>query len=60
MTEKDLYLRYRKFCIVDFPTVPEDLRPGLYKDLLKYERGLVFGDAIGLVTEFEFSFEVED
>lgn len=40
--------------------VPEEERGPYYRDLLPLERGLVFGDAIGLVEEFEFKFKVLD
>ena len=40
--------------------VPEEERGPYYRDLLPLERGLVFGDAIGLVEGFEFKFKVLD
>jgi hypothetical protein len=58
MTEEDAYLHYRKFSAVEFPETPPSEWKKLYHDLLPFERGLVFGDAIGEVVEFEFKPEV--
>ncbi len=45
---------------MDLGVVPEEERGPYYRDLLPLERGLVFGDAIGLVEEFPFRFQVRD
>lgn len=54
LPEDELYLRYQKFSVVEFPEAPDHLWKGYFADLLQFERGLVFGDAIGEVTDFEF------
>ena len=60
MLEEDAYRRYLKFKNVTFGESPQDLWKGFYQSLLPIERGLVYGDAIGEVTEFLFRFEVTD
>lgn len=54
------YLRYRQFKGLDLGVIPSGERGPYYRDMLPLERGLVFGDAIGLVPEFPFRFSVLD
>jgi hypothetical protein len=60
MLERDAYIRYTRFKNVSFGELPVELHREAYGDLLRFERGLVYGDAIGEVKEFEFRFEVAD
>lgn len=60
MTERDAYIRYMRFKNVSFGELPESHHAQAFQDLLKFERGLVYGDAIGEVVEFEFAFELSD
>ena len=60
MTEEDAYRRYLKFKDVTFGEAPEHMWKECYQSLLPLERGLVYGDAIGEVAEFEFRFDVTD
>lgn len=56
----ELYSRYKKLSNVSMPMVPPELQPPYLRDLVQVEEGLVYGDAIGLVDEFPFKFEVTD
>jgi hypothetical protein len=60
MTAKDAYIRYMRFKDVSFGALPPEHHLQAYQDLLVFERGLVYGDAIGEVVEFEFGFEIFD
>ena len=60
MREEEAYLRYLKFKEVELPAVPENQWHLYYRDLLRYERCLVWGDSIGLVPEYPFEFQVTD
>ena len=60
MQDGDLYDRYLRFKNVTFGEMPQEEWKQCFAELLPMERGLVFGDAIGRVDEFEFTFEVRD
>ncbi len=52
------YLRYRKFAKLNLGVAPEADQPYFLQELLPLERGLVFGDAIGLADRYPFTFKV--
>jgi hypothetical protein len=55
-----LYLRYQRFSKVKFGLIDKSEHYKYLRDLLEFEEGLVFGDAIGHVPEFPFKFTVRD
>jgi hypothetical protein len=40
--------------------IPKEEQARFLKDLIPIEKGLVYGNAIGEVSEFPFTFEVHD
>ncbi len=58
MPEDAAYQRYLLFKDASFGDAPTDIWAKCYQSLVPLERGLVYRDAIGEVTEFEYVFEV--
>ena len=56
LSEQRNYVRYKQFKGLDLGVIPPEQRGRYYHDLLPYERGLVYGDAIGRVDKYEFDF----
>ena len=60
MGEDELYLQYRRFKDINTGGANDQLVRSMFQDMLQIEGALVFGDAIGEVQDFEFSFKVTD
>ena len=61
MTDFDANLRCKNFMGMEFPTATKQEWPWLIKDLLPFEEWLVVkGGMLGYVSEYPFSFEVND
>jgi hypothetical protein len=59
-TLQALHMRYQRFHKVKFGLGSEEEKLQWLKELIPLERGLVYGDAIGRVEEFPFTFAVHD
>ena len=59
-TEDDLYIRYLKLHDKTFPAVPAAAWPLLYQCITQLEDCFIMGEAMGVVHEHPFMFEVVD
>ena len=57
---QELHMRYQRFHKIKFGLIPPEEYVRYFRELIPIEQGLVYGDAIGSVTEFPFMFSVQD